>query len=69
MNILCWLFGCKWRFAYKCGDDGIVREGYHHVYVMCPRCGAICDTMTAYIGKDGGIYEDPEHAQQEMERE
>lgn len=69
MNILCWLFGHKWRFVHKAAEDGVVREGYQNVYVMCPRCGAICDIFQGYIGSDGEIYEDPNHMLKEKRRE
>ena len=65
MKWLCWLFGHPWRFAYKAPEDGVVREGYRQIDVMCERCGETCERLMAYIGADGEIYEDEEHARQE----
>lgn len=66
MNFWCWLFGHRWRFMFRIGDDGKARAGYQSVFVVCLRCKSVCDRFDAYIGEDGQIYEDAEHAESEL---
>lgn len=59
MNFLCFLFGCKWRFAYKLGEDGVLRTGWRQIDVMCQRCGAVAETQMGWVDEDGEIYDEP----------